>query len=564
MKYMHKFLRRSNYAPLYDIGDDAPAIFFEIWYTSADSRIRAKAGEVAREMLTKLSRRLLRETSDPRITPNRDDFFALMFLARMRREMGDERECEALLERADESWAARGFADTNILFGVEKDNLSGVGTEPWLVLLMRLLIMEYNGLLFPRRYPLQWGMREALLALRSLKLDGPGEPDFHHSFYLATHIVYALSAYCSIKTTEKDCPWLFRYLRVSMMHWMKQGWRRQRVMRSAAARAAAEEESDEDNEDNEDNDEDEDNEDNDDNDEDNQEEEEGGGNSSSGSGGGVSNETEEKKEGGEDSSGSEDGGERKARDKEPQKEEDDDRREEEEEEGEEKQQVQEEAEEENDGCQRKDEAISAAAPIAAPASAPASANPSKDAADGDADAAAQKRARRKMTDQELAEACDKDFKYVHVDVDGVSEIVDNLRGCGLTASSDRMVCEGSLWLLHVQRRNGSWPFWTHKGAGRAGGKEVGNYDLLHPSWVAVQALRDRDFKLDRPEAEKWKHWITRLTRETNFATYEHDVSWNRAPSKSSAGGGRAVRSKLKAAAAAARAVAAMKAAGARG
>ena len=34
-----------------------------------------------------------------------------------------------------------------------------------------------------------------------------------------------------------------------------------------------------------------------------------------------------------------------------------------------------------------------------------------------------------MTDQELAEAANREFTYVHVDVDGVSEIVDNLRGC---------------------------------------------------------------------------------------------------------------------------------------
>ena len=44
--------------------------------------------------------------------------------------------------------------------------------------------MEYNNLLFPKRYSLQWGMKDALEALRELRLDGPGEPDFHHSFYL--------------------------------------------------------------------------------------------------------------------------------------------------------------------------------------------------------------------------------------------------------------------------------------------------------------------------------------------------------------------------------------------
>ena len=40
MKYMAKFLKRDNFKALYEIGDDAPSIFFEIWYTSANSQIR--------------------------------------------------------------------------------------------------------------------------------------------------------------------------------------------------------------------------------------------------------------------------------------------------------------------------------------------------------------------------------------------------------------------------------------------------------------------------------------------------------------------------------------------
>ena len=46
MKWMKKFLRRNKYKALYEIGDDAPSIFFEIWYTSADSRIRAEGGAI--------------------------------------------------------------------------------------------------------------------------------------------------------------------------------------------------------------------------------------------------------------------------------------------------------------------------------------------------------------------------------------------------------------------------------------------------------------------------------------------------------------------------------------
>ena len=90
---------------------------------------------------------------------------------------------------------------------------------------MNILIMEFNNLLFPRRYPLQWGMKEALTFIKDLPLDGPGGSDFHCSLFLATHIIYALGAYQSIKTREIDCPWLYRYLRISMRYWMRQSWK---------------------------------------------------------------------------------------------------------------------------------------------------------------------------------------------------------------------------------------------------------------------------------------------------------------------------------------------------
>ena len=105
------------------------------------------------------------------------------------------------------------------------------------MLLMRIMIMEYNQLLFPGRFRLQWGMREALTALglglglglgfaltlpkpkpnpnqaltalRSLELTPPPSKSnptdfnaFHHSFYLATHIVYVQSAYNAIKADQ--------------------------------------------------------------------------------------------------------------------------------------------------------------------------------------------------------------------------------------------------------------------------------------------------------------------------------------------------------------------------
>ena len=51
------------------------------------------------------------------------------------------------------------------MFGHAKARLDKVSIEDWLMLLRRIMIMEYNQLLFPGRFRLQWGMREALTAL---------------------------------------------------------------------------------------------------------------------------------------------------------------------------------------------------------------------------------------------------------------------------------------------------------------------------------------------------------------------------------------------------------------
>ena len=60
----------------------------------------------------------------------------------------------------------------------------------------------------------------------SNKASGATASHFQDSFYLATHIVYALSAYSGIKTRERDVPWLYRYCRRSFVYWMKEAKRK--------------------------------------------------------------------------------------------------------------------------------------------------------------------------------------------------------------------------------------------------------------------------------------------------------------------------------------------------
>lgn len=481
MRFMRKFLRRKKYKALYEIGDDAPSIFFEIWYTSADSRIRAEAKGTARELLGKLEHKMARDCGKFGV-PDRDEFFALMFLARIRHEMGDEKELHALLKRADVAWRRNGYEDnTDHLFDYKLGNLGGVDTDAWLGLLMRILIMEYNNLLFPRRFPLEWGMREALETIKDLQLDGPGGDDFHASFFLATHIIYALGAYSAIKTREQDCPWLYKYLRISMRFWMKEAWRRNRIEalvveeRERNARildqARMEEEEEEEEVD-----------------EEEVEDEEV--ENVDGDGGVEETETEDLEEilKGEDT-------------------------------GEGMEETMAAVLVEDGGL----DAVEKALLVPSKSNSEIILPNKKDTPDF---VPVAKRFPQVRAVNPVRRGCSprQTHEWVYVDVDGVSEIIDTFRGCGLTSASDRLVCEGSLFLLRTQRKDGSWPYWNKEGDGSKD-PDCNSYDLLHPTWVAVQGLRDRDFKLDRPAAEKWRTWINKIVADVGFAddpTYENN------------------------------------------
>lgn len=71
----------------------------------------------------------------------------------------------------------------------------------------------------------------------------------------------------------------------------------------------------------------------------------------------------------------------------------------------------------------------------------------------------------------------------------IAEFVDVFRILGFDDQDD-MVCQGTRFLLDRQLPNGGW-----------GGWEDGNaYDQIHATWVAVDALRDRNFLEGTPYA----------------------------------------------------------------
>mmetsp|Transcript_21779 Transcript_21779/g.51732 ORF Transcript_21779/g.51732 Transcript_21779/m.51732 type:complete len:124 (+) Transcript_21779:119-490(+) len=111
---------------------------------------------------------------------------------------------------------------------------------------------------------------------------------------------------------------------------------------------------------------------------------------------------------------------------------------------------------------------------------------------------------------------------VYVDVDGVGEIADLLRGLGLSETTDKMVCTCTDWLLATQQEDGSWPVWFN--AGDSSDKHD-YYDRMHSTWVCTQALRDRDFKVNEKQVQKWKTHMAKLLSSSQLRKLAYKCTW---------------------------------------
>ena len=70
LRHMFRFFKKKKYEALHDIGDDAPSIFFECWYTSLHSKIRTEARAMCLHLLPVYERKLLELTAQhPRLPP---------------------------------------------------------------------------------------------------------------------------------------------------------------------------------------------------------------------------------------------------------------------------------------------------------------------------------------------------------------------------------------------------------------------------------------------------------------------------------------------------------------
>ncbi|CAJ1367506.1 unnamed protein product [Effrenium voratum] len=368
MRWMHKFLTADRNMALIEIGDDAACIFFEIWYTSSSSILRGAARGIAQDLLERYELHLLQPSrcackfchgKTSRTPRGKALFFELMYLIRCKDEMG--LEASAMLSHADALWRSEGLEDTEKLFGVRQADFHKVSDSDWVVLIMNIMILEFNQLLFPRRWPIRWGLKETFDFVRGHRFCGPPYDRsfrFHDSFYFVTHIAFAITAYSAIKMNPKDVPWLYNYNRRACLYWVK-----------------------------------------------------------------------------------------------------------------------------------------------------------------------------------MARYRESSEPQLLVDIDGLSEAMDVLRGCGLTDGGDRLLCSATLALLDLQQSDGSWPYWVlHL-------KEVGSlgeplacvspspnlYEQIHPTWVAVQSLRDRNFEYDRKGNIKWGQYMAKLLKQSNLRKLEHKIAYGKLP-----------------------------------
>ena len=114
------------------------------------------------------------------------------------------------------------------------------------------------------------------------------------------------------------------------------------------------------------------------------------------------------------------------------------------------------------------------------------------------------------------------FRYV--DIDGIAEVVDVLRGCGLTEASDPMICQATVWLLKMQNKQGDWPVYFNHGDGNMkNDKSSSYYDKVHPCWVTVQSLVAKGTFHN----ETYERWVKNVVRESNFNKLGYEATWNR-------------------------------------
>ncbi|HAA59067.1 MAG TPA: hypothetical protein DCE42_30210 [Myxococcales bacterium] len=91
------------------------------------------------------------------------------------------------------------------------------------------------------------------------------------------------------------------------------------------------------------------------------------------------------------------------------------------------------------------------------------------------------------------------------DVELLAEFLDVLRTVGFDETNDKMVAQGTAFLLRTQKQDGSWGDWE---------QEKDPYDALHYTWCGVLGLRGRGFL----KGTKFGHYIKRTLHKLQSPT----------------------------------------------
>eukprot|EP01065_Artemidia_motanka_P015644 TRINITY_DN19383_c0_g1_i1.p1 TRINITY_DN19383_c0_g1~~TRINITY_DN19383_c0_g1_i1.p1 ORF type:complete len:590 (+),score=174.67 TRINITY_DN19383_c0_g1_i1:55-1824(+) len=360
MEWAYHYLLHGGDEVWADLTSDAVLMFFEIWATAREPRIRRRAHQLSLWALPRVEKRVLETARDRPGGSSSDDFFELLWVLRTKVELGqDGTEIAAV---CDEIWERLGLADTDLLMGVRKAELQHVrcsGNHFLLLLAKKVLSCEYAAALYPGRWPLQWGLADAIRELRGRTYAQPPRDNsaaayaaFEDDFYLVVHVAFTLTAFSTVAGSEADVPWVYRYVRKALRFWVKRARHNAKVKRAR----------------------------------------------------------------------------------------------------------------ERDGLTADDPAGLSL--------------------------------------------------MQYVDVDGVAEALDVLRGAGVTETSDPLVCEATLWLLRQQCLDGSWPTTFHNDApGDVARKSP--YDIIHPVWTAANALRDRDYTRDLKASPAWRAHVGTVLRQVD-------------------------------------------------